>query len=144
MNHVKFSEIAEKLGLGKSGGNNTENIFEYEICYNPEEQEAEDLQDIPEPAPDVEICNGIYRIIEKDYDNSQSQIPSKLSVTQITRKYKEEKTFDFKLKRPKFISERDVLTGAERGTAIHTFFQYCNFENAENDTENEINSLVIL
>ena len=40
------------------------------------------------------------------------------------------------------MAETDRLTGAERGTAIHTFFQYCNFENARNNTENETDRLI--
>ena len=64
---------------------------------------------------------------------------AKLSVTQITKKIKgDAENFDIKLKRPKFAEESEKLTGTERGTAIHTFFQYCDFDNAQNDLESEI------
>ena len=66
-------------------------------------------------------------------------MPSKLSVTQITKKIRgEAESFDFRLRRPKFASAGGELTGAERGTAIHTFFQYCSFENAIVSPEDEI------
>ncbi|MDE6035150.1 MAG: UvrD-helicase domain-containing protein [Ruminococcus sp.] len=142
MNHVDFRKIADRLCIDAPVAKSSDKIFEYEFCDNPEEQKAEEIQELPEIMPDENICKRIYRIINNSYDDSLSRIPAKLSVTQITRKYKEEENFDFKLKRPKFVSERDVLTGAERGTAIHTFFQYCNFESAGKNPENEINRLV--
>ena len=142
MNHTDFYEISEKLALDTTEPKFSEKIFEYEICHNPEVQQAEEAQKYTEVAPDENICRDIYNIIENNYDRSLSRIPAKLSVTQITRKYKEDERFDFKLKRPSFMSETDRLTGAERGTAIHTFFQYCNFENARNNTENETDRLI--
>ncbi|MGB4093967.1 MAG: PD-(D/E)XK nuclease family protein, partial [Ruminococcus flavefaciens] len=33
------------------------------------------------------------------------------------------------------------LTGSERGTAIHTFFQYCDFDNAQADVSAEIEAV---
>lgn len=142
MNHTDFYEISEKLSLDTTEPEFSEKIFEYEICHNPEIQQIEEARKYTEVAPDENICRNIYNIIENNYDRSLSRIPAKLSVTQITRKYKEDERFDFKLKRPSFMSETDRLTGAERGTAIHTFFQYCNFENARNNTENETDRLI--
>lgn len=93
--------------------------------------------------PDPEICREITEIIGTEYDRSLSEMPAKLSVTQITRKFKDEdEEFDFRLKRPRFISESSRLTGAERGTAIHTFFQYCDFENARKDPETETERMI--
>lgn len=94
-------------------------------------------------APDPEICREIMEMIGTEYDRSLSEMPAKLSVTQITRKFKEEdEEFDFRLKRPRFISEGSRLSGAERGTAIHTFFQYCDFENARNDSQTELERMI--
>ena len=45
------------------------------------------------------------------------------------------------LKRPRFKGNTSSLTGAERGTAIHTFFQYCSFEHASTDPEKEIENM---
>lgn len=94
-------------------------------------------------APDEELCGRIRDMIGFEYDTVLSHTPSKLSVTQITKKLgKEDEFFDFKLSRPRFLSEKKTLTGAERGTAIHTFFQYCSFEKASSDLESEISELV--
>lgn len=93
--------------------------------------------------PDPEICREITEMISTEYDRSLSEMPAKLSVTQITRKFKDEdEELDFRLKRPRFISKSLRLTGAERGTAIHTFFQYCDFENARKDPETETERMI--
>lgn len=108
--------------------------------------QAEQIQEIKaeeDVLPDPEICREIMEMINTCYDRSLSDMPAKLSVTQITRKFKgEDEEFDFRLKRPKFISEDKSLTGAERGTAIHTYFQYCDFDGAIDDPEAELERMV--
>lgn len=143
LKHSCFRDIAEHLGLTMSDsriGSCDDSIFEYEFCDNIKEQETEKTV-YSEAEADDAICDRINRIIFNDYDNSLSEIPAKLSVTQITRKFKEDERFDFKLKRPAFMSEDSGLTGAERGTAIHTFFQYCDFEKAMKNPSYEIDRL---
>ncbi len=44
-------------------------------------------------------------------------------------------------KRPAF-AHRDALTPTERGTAVHTFMQFADFENAKHDLNQEIDRLV--
>jgi ATP-dependent helicase/nuclease subunit A len=65
-------------------------------------------------------------------------MPAKLSVTQISHKFSENEKFDFTLRRPSFLLGKSKLTGAEKGTAIHTFLQYCDFENAKASPADEI------
>ncbi|MCM1506895.1 MAG: helicase-exonuclease AddAB subunit AddA [Ruminococcus flavefaciens] len=147
MKHSKFEKIAEYFGLVSDEcvlpePSCSDNIFEYEICEKVEETEISDQSGYKETEADEAICSEIRRIIYDNYDSSLSEIPAKLSVTQVTRKFKEEDVFDFKLKRPAFMSENTNLTGAERGTAIHTFFQYCIFENAIKNPEDEIKRVV--
>lgn len=90
-----------------------------------------------------ELCCELSDIIKFRYDRTLSETPSKLSVTQITKKFTgQAENFDFKLKRPKFMVENKSLTGAEVGTSIHTFFQYCDFDNAEIHPENELENIV--
>lgn len=114
-------------------------VFDFSISsdFFTEETNTKEIQN--ESEPDQSIVNNLQDIIDYKYDISMSKLPAKMSVTEITKKFKTENdTFDFKLKRPKFISEDETLTGTERGTAIHTFFQYCNFNNAESDPQTEI------
>lgn len=47
----------------------------------------------------------------------------------------------FASKVPSFITG-DKLTGAEKGTAMHTFMQYCDFESASADLDSEIVKLI--
>ncbi|MDE5556965.1 MAG: PD-(D/E)XK nuclease family protein, partial [Ruminococcus sp.] len=149
MKHTEFEKIAEHFELIPDEAyfpdfSCSENIFEYEFCDNPAEQETSDIIEYSEVPSDDTICHKINSVIYSDYDKSLSETPAKLSVTQITRKYKEDERFDFKLKRPAFMSETGGLTGAERGTAIHTFFQYCDFTHAMQNTEDEISRIVAM
>lgn len=143
MKHVDFSEIAEHFDLIPEdavipSSDFSDRLFEYEFCNKISDIEDTEENTVCEAEPDEVLCDRMSRIIYNDYDDSLSEIPSKLSVTQITRKFKEDESFDFQLRRPKFMSETKGLTGAERGTAIHTFFQYCIFENAIKKPANEI------
>ena len=141
-----FSEIAERLELSKpeinSGGFYMDGLYDYEFVESIDFMEEQKEQDETETEPDEKILSDMRAIISFSYDKTLSETPAKLSVTEITKKLKEnDDVFDFKLKRPKFKSKSSKLSGAERGTAIHTFFQYCNFENAINETEAEIKSV---
>lgn len=118
----------------------------FDVVYVSDISSAEEFlstDDITAAAPDPEICSEILDMIATKYDRRLSEMPAKLSVTQITRKFKDEDDeFDFRLKRPRFISEDSRLTGAERGTAIHTFFQYCDFDKALTDPAAEIERMI--
>ncbi|MDE6835266.1 MAG: PD-(D/E)XK nuclease family protein, partial [Ruminococcus sp.] len=143
MKHSDFNTISRHYGLiSHDLSEYNDKIFECEFCDNSTEQISDEDKQYNEVPPDKIICDNIYNIIHDSYDTSLSEIPAKLSVTEITRKYKKDEIFSFKLKRPKFISETGGLIGAERGTAIHIFFQYCNFLTAMNNPESEIQRLI--
>ena len=141
-----FSEVCGKLDINTENislSEKTENEFwEYEIVDDiscgielPEEKNEESK-------PDESIVSRLKDIISYNYDRTLSELPAKLSVTQITKKLKDdEESFDFRLKRPRFKAVDKKLTGAERGTAIHTFFQYCDFNSAASDVVSEIENV---
>ena len=141
-----FSEVCGKLDINTENislSEKTENEFwEYEIVDDiscgielPEEKNEESK-------PDESIVSRLKDIISYNYDRTLSELPAKLSVTQITKKLKDdEESFDFRLKRPRFKAVDKKLTGAERGTAIHTFFQYCDFSSAASDVVSEIENV---
>lgn len=146
MIHGSFWEIAEKLGIesetfGFPASDCNDDLFEWNYVS------LEDLTDFRleeeeiSAQADPKLVNKLLEIIGNDYDRTLSETASKLSVTQIARKFRDDENFDFHLKRPKFISEKGRQTGAERGTAIHTFFQYCDFDNAIKNTLEEIERL---
>lgn len=84
---------------------------------------------------DYNIIEKIRKQINFKYINeSLSEIPSKLAVTDITKSQR-----NIALKTPSF---SDTLTSSEIGTATHEFLQYANFKNAKSNIENEIKRLV--
>ncbi len=66
---------------------------------------------------------------------AQTTIPSKFSVSDLSKGAEEER-FDFETK-PDFMHEQG-MSGAARGTALHTFMQFADFENACRDIEGEL------
>ena len=147
MRSGEFENIAEELQLDLDEifletENCDKKLFETEYAENITAEEADGNDDNDEILPDDSIIEEMKNIISFEYDRELSLTPAKLSVTQITKKLKENnERFDYKLKRPKFKSTGSKLSGAERGTAIHTFFQYCDFDIAKTDTEKEIQAV---
>ena len=147
MQHEKFGEISQRLGISEEGDimpdvQCSDELFECVFADNVSQLVFEDDEGDEKAEADDGIFCELEDINNDVYDRSLSETPAKLSVTEITKKLKKETdSFDFKLKRPRFISGNGKLTGAERGTAIHTFFQYCDFERASVDIESEIKSV---
>lgn len=147
--HDKFADICRQIGVSQSecglpAVKNRDNIFDVEFVqpksYTPKQEINESYKDTP---PEIIICDELSDIINFNYDRFLSEMPAKLSVTQITKKFNGDKeNFDFKLKRPRFAEEKSELTGVERGTAIHTFFQYCDFDKARYCLEDEIDRMI--
>lgn len=147
MMHSDFPAIAELVGIdtedcGFPAYDVSERLFDYEfIAGTDTDKKFSDRKFIKAEAND-EIVAGIQDIVNTNYDRTLSETSAKLSVTQISKKFSEAEEFDFHLQRPKFISEIRKMTGAERGTAIHTFFQYCDFDKAIADVTAETERLV--
>lgn len=147
MMHSDFPAISQLIGIdtedcGFPAYDISEHLFDYEfVAYTDTEKKISDKKFIQAEVND-EIVARIQTIINTDYDRTLSQTSAKLSVTQISKKLGKTEEFDFHLQRPKFISETRKMTGAERGTAIHTFFQYCDFDKAIADVTAEIEHLV--
>ncbi|SHM22770.1 helicase-exonuclease AddAB subunit AddA [Ruminococcus flavefaciens] len=142
-----FAEVAEHYEIENVDANsrlrNDKKLFEFEFVDSIDVSDTEQAEEADEAIPDEKTISDMKEIISYKYDKTLSETPAKLSVTEITKKLKNSnEIFDFKLKRPKFKSAGSRLSGAERGTAIHTFFQYCNFDNAINDTSAEIKNVM--
>ena len=141
--HSDFAEIAQRLEIdtgtfGLPRSDCSEPLFEYEFADVAEVDPFEKIENTAEITADEKAYEEISAIVGCEYDRELSETPAKLSVTQMLMKNSDEGAFDFSLKRPKFKSETSELTGTERGTAIHTFFQYCNFAKAAHAPESEI------
>ncbi len=85
--------------------------------------------------PDAATVRQLRELSAFQYDNADVQRESLLSVSAIQETIKQRVPV---WNRPKFMQETVKLTGAERGTAIHTFFQYANFEAAQQGIDEEI------
>ena len=100
------------------------------------EQIEETIERVPS---DSELIENLRENARFTYPfKAQSSIPSKFSVSELS-KGADEGVFDFDTL-PDFMSEQG-MGGAERGTALHTFMQFANFENARKDIEAELNSV---
>lgn len=94
----------------------------------------------------VEADNDIVKEIEKklsyQYDKMDlSALSAKLTASSLDDM---EKGFEFlTASRPSFLN-KGGLTPAQRGTAMHTFMQFCSYENAFDDLEGEISRIINL
>ena len=92
----------------------------------------------------VEAVDDILREIDNKLDYSYSRqelagISSKLTASALDSA---DRGFEYITSaKPSFMS-KNGLSPAQRGTAMHTFMQFCSYENAENDLEGEIKRLV--
>ena len=141
-----FAQVAEQLGIDTNelclDQKRERKLWDYEIVKEITREKSEEISEEHEESPDEAIVSRLRDILSYNYDKTLSEMPAKLSVTQITKKLKDsDEAFDFKLKRPRFKSAGSKLTGAERGTAIHTFFQYCDFDKAVSDVVSEIEAV---
>ena len=152
--HSKFAEIAEGITFDDTTlrqavtlpePTSDKDVFEYEFAEAGGAFDEFKREMRTKAAPDADICCSLRDIISFTYDTGLSKLPAKLSVTQLTQKISDDgESFDFSLKRPRFMSEAKGLTGTERGTAIHTFFQYCDFSRAADSAADEIERVTSL
>ncbi len=78
--------------------------------------------------------------LEFRYKNEEiMNLPQKVSASQIAHDNND--YFDKILTKPTFL-DTDASTAVERGTAHHRFLQYCNFESARENIDNEIVRLI--
>lgn len=83
---------------------------------------------------DKAILNKIKVYTDYVYDTSQTFLPSKLTVSEISKKCN-----DIILNSPSFMNQN--AGGAEKGTAIHTFMQHADYTLAEKNAEKEASRL---
>lgn len=96
--------------------------------------------DITVPAePSIEIMNTLIRMSTFRYKNAGiEKIPVRLSVSDIAKKASEVCSFNVS---PRFSLEKSA-TAADRGTAMHKFMQYADYEGAKKSVSCEIHRLL--
>ena len=96
---------------------------------------------LPEQAviqPDADTLKDLKKITAFQYTSPDCGRHSLLSVSALQEAHQKRAPV---WKRPDFRLQEGHLTGAERGTAIHTFFQYADFRKAQADVPAEIQRL---
>ncbi len=86
---------------------------------------------------DAACTKQLRELIGFCYVSQESELESLLSVSAVQELHNAQAPI---WKRPKFVQQHK-LTGAERGTAVHTFFQYANFHLAEQSVSAEVQRL---
>ncbi len=110
------------------------------FCNTSEEQE-EQVQEI---SISDTLDNEIKDILEKRkayvYPYAgMLNLPSKVSASELSHKMSD-KAFDRILRTPAFMNDKK-LSGAEKGTALHAFLQFSDFESARKDFDSELQKL---
>lgn len=89
--------------------------------------------------PDEELVKQIQEKLSFKYERSQlATFASKRAASALDEREQSYKYFASS--KPAFLSDGG-MTAAEKGTAMHTFMQYCDYSNAKTDLESEINRL---
>lgn len=98
-----------------------------------------DIDDISESAKN-EFLNTLNERLSARYGYQElTEIPVKVSASSLAHKETEQKFIAVSV--PDFM-KKDNLSGAEKGTALHTFVQYCDFEKARASIDDEIDNLI--
>ena len=133
--------------LGDNAEINGTGHFETEIIRDLDTEIIDD--EIVREEADSEIIDILIENSQYSYPfKEQISIPSKFSASEISKsdifftsdENSLDKSFDF-TSRPDFMRD-EKMSGAERGTVLHTFMQFANFERAVQDVDAEIENVV--
>lgn len=104
---------------------------------------GEEEQDLPENLnlyePDKEILDFLEKRFSRSYKyRERTIIPSKISASTLV--HSDMQMYHIAQSRPAFMQESS-MTGAEKGTAMHTFLQYADFERLADYPSEEVENL---
>lgn len=131
LEHHSCGELREDAGLSGSAIRLSDGRWEYEkidaaslICNSDVKDDTQELFEEPETVECIKT--EIETKINYSYPfGNLSRIPSKISVAELT--HDSDAGFEAEKVRPSFL-EGNGMNAAERGTALHTFMQYCNLD----------------
>ena len=107
----------------------------------PQPQEQAPEARVPQP-PDRELYQRLLRQAEFCYPYQQAALlPAKVSASKLAAQ--QDGSREVTLSRPAWLGEQG-LTPAQRGTALHAFLQFADFESFQRDPEGERRRLVSL
>ncbi len=113
--------------------------------FNMDVEIIDALEDIEEPKmsekaePSNEIVSAIRERLSYKYENTAlSSVSAKRTASSLDKSVSNMEYFTSS--KPAFMSSGEMTPG-EKGTAMHTFMQFCDYDNARNNLENEITRL---
>ncbi|MBQ8434751.1 MAG: PD-(D/E)XK nuclease family protein, partial [Oscillospiraceae bacterium] len=135
ISHPKAAVLREQFGIYES--------FRYDDDFNLSFEKAEPTENYQEITDSVSeekyefdetAAQKLREAFNFRYDDSLVNVTSKLSVSDIS---KNDDTQLLLLKRPDFASDNGEMSAAEKGTALHSFLQFADFNRLEQDFEAE-------
>ena len=110
-----------------------------DVCFVTPEPPAEPQQntDTQEITADAALLETLREQCEQQYDSRLAGLTAKYGVSELART----ENITAPLRRPQFVREKHGLSGAERGTAVHTFMQFADFAAAKDDLPGEVERL---
>lgn len=105
--------------------------------HTPSASAVCDTADIEALPPDDETVKHLLEMFDYSYNSRLSTLATKFSVTDIAK----DEHPEGRLPKPKFDGGSKPLQGAEKGTAMHTYMQYCDFTAAALDPSAECDRL---
>lgn len=111
------------------------------VCDEEEEKTETEEVSIKKLETDNAVIDTLKSRISFEYKKSAlSKLPSKVAASELSHKLSI-KAFDKILDTPAFMNDK-TLSGASKGTALHNFLQFCDFDKAYGSIENEISRLL--
>ncbi len=135
LRHPDAADLRAASGLEESCVIPDDTRWNFSISSPPEEgdRDVPELSETPKAKADERLAEVLRsRSLWRYPFEAAGKIPVKAGVSSLTHQEVHKKLL-FKAKPTK-----GALSGAERGTALHTFMQFCDFERAKADPEAEI------
>ncbi len=110
---------------------------ETEEAETDSDENTDTAEETAAPAADPALLETLQAACSWQYQNPLSGLTAKYGVSELSH----HEDFSAPLRRPLFVRERRGLSGAERGTAVHTFLQYADFGKAQADLSAETTRL---
>lgn len=135
LSHRKSGYLREIFGVYESFVNNDDFLISYEdVRPNENFEEYKNSEEAQVNTVDNETVKKLRKYFEFEYDLTLAELNSKLSVSDVSKK---DDSDSFILSRPMFMTESGELTAAEKGTALHRFLQFTDFQKLEDDFKKE-------
>lgn len=138
VSHSKSAKLRELFEIYESFRYDCDFAIEYEMCSLSQKSEEIKEMSAERATSDPEMEKKLEKMFAFDYNLSLSALTAKLSVSDVS---KDDSDYETPLKRPEFAREKGVLTPAEKGTALHKFLQFSNFDVLEHDFSLELERL---